>query len=74
MISFAHHQAIASRPLSGYNARCNGMQENARLWSTRSVPHALSAAVMEDTQAGFHYLPDRDADVVKDWLYRPYGF
>jgi hypothetical protein len=42
--------------------------------TTRSVPHALSAAVMEDTQAGFHYLPDRDADVVKDWLYRPYGF
>jgi hypothetical protein len=42
--------------------------------TTRSVPHALSAAVMEDTQAGFHYLPDRDADIVKDWLYRPYGF
>jgi hypothetical protein len=42
--------------------------------TTRSVPHALSAAVMDDTQAGFHYLPDRDADVVKDWLYRPYGF
>jgi len=42
--------------------------------TTRSVPHALSAAVMDDTQAGFHYLPDRDAAVVKDWLYRPYGF
>lgn len=41
--------------------------------TTRSVP-ALSAAVMDDTQAGFHYLPDRDAAVVKDWLYRPYGF
>ena len=42
--------------------------------TTRSVPHALSGAVMDDTQAGFHSLPDRDAAVVKDWLYRPYGF
>jgi len=42
--------------------------------TTRSVPHALSAAVMDDTQAGFRYLPDRDAAVVKAWLYRPYGF
>jgi len=42
--------------------------------TTRSVPHALSSAVIDDTQAGFHYLPDRDAQVVKEWLYRPYGF
>jgi hypothetical protein len=42
--------------------------------TTRSVPHALSSAVIDDTQAGFHYLPDRDAEVVKQWLYRPYGF
>ena len=42
--------------------------------TTRSVPHALSTAVIDDTQAGFHYLPDRDAEVVKQWLYRPYGF
>ena len=42
--------------------------------TTRSVPHALSAAVIDDTQEGFHYLPDRDAEVVKAWLYRPYGF
>ncbi len=42
--------------------------------TTRNVPHALSAAVIDDTQAGFHYLPDRDAEVIKDWLYRPYGF
>ena len=42
--------------------------------TTRSVPHALAGAVIDDTQAGFRYLPDRDAEVVKDWLYRPYGF
>ena len=42
--------------------------------TSRSVPHALSAAVIDDTQAGFHYLPDRDAEVVKAWLYRTYAF
>jgi hypothetical protein len=26
------------------------------------------------SQAGFHYLPDRDVQVVKEWLYQPYGF
>lgn len=40
----------------------------------RSVPHALATAVLDDVQAGFRYLPDRDAEVVKDWLYQPYGF
>jgi hypothetical protein len=38
------------------------------------VPHALASAVIEDAQAGFNYLPDRDAEVVKAWLFRPYGF
>jgi hypothetical protein len=42
--------------------------------ATRSVPHALAAAVIDDTQAGFHYLPDRDAALIKEWLYRPYSF
>jgi len=42
--------------------------------TTRSAPHALATAVIDDLQAGFHYLPDRDVAVVKDWLYRPYGF
>jgi hypothetical protein len=26
----------------------------------RSAPHALANAVIDDVQAGFHYLPDRD--------------
>ena len=42
--------------------------------TTRSAPHALAGAVIDDVQAGFHYLPDRDAAVVKEWLYQPYGF
>ncbi|MBI5901568.1 MAG: hypothetical protein HZB40_20400 [Rhodocyclales bacterium] len=42
--------------------------------TTRSAPHALARAVIDDLQAGFRYLPDRDAAVVKDWLYQPYGF
>jgi len=42
--------------------------------TTKSAPHALATAVIDDVQAGFHYLPDRDAAVVKSWLYRPYGF
>ena len=42
--------------------------------TTKSAPHALATAVIDDLQAGFHYLPDRDAAVVKQWLYRPYGF
>ena len=42
--------------------------------TTKSVPHAVANAVIEDVQAGFHYLPDRDTQVVRDWLHRPYGF
>ena len=39
-----------------------------------TAPHALANAVIDDVQAGFRYLPDRDAEVVKDWLFQPYGF
>ncbi len=42
--------------------------------TTRNAPHALATAVIDDLQAGFRYLPDRDAAVVKEWLYQPYGF
>ncbi|MBI4985502.1 MAG: hypothetical protein HZC24_09215, partial [Rhodocyclales bacterium] len=42
--------------------------------TTKTVPHAVAAAVIEDVQAGFRYLPDRDTQVVRDWLHRPYGF
>ncbi len=42
--------------------------------TTKSVPYAVASAVVEDVQAGFSYLPERDVKVVKDWLHRPYGF
>jgi len=42
--------------------------------TTKAVPHAVAAVVVEDMQGGFAYLPDRDLKVVKDWLFRPYGF
>lgn len=42
--------------------------------TTKTVPHAVAGAVIDDVQAGFGYLPERDVKIVKDWLYRPYGF
>lgn len=42
--------------------------------TTKAVPHAVAGAVINDLQSGFSYLPERDAAVIKDWLYQPYGF
>jgi hypothetical protein len=42
--------------------------------TTKVVPHAVASAVIDDVQAGFSYLPERDVKVIKDWLHRPYGF
>ena len=42
--------------------------------TTKAVPHAVASAVVDDVQAGFSYLPERDVKAVKDWLHRPYGF
>jgi len=42
--------------------------------TTKVVPHAVANAVIDDVQAGFSYLPERDVKVVKDWLHRPYSF
>lgn len=42
--------------------------------TTKSVPHAVATVVIEDVQGGFNYLPDRDVQVVRDWLHRPYSF
>jgi hypothetical protein len=41
--------------------------------TTKAVPHAAASAVIEDVQAGFRYLPDRDAQAVRDWLHQPYA-
>jgi hypothetical protein len=42
--------------------------------TTKSVPHAVATVVIEDMHGGFSYLPDRDVQVVRDWLHRPYSF
>ena len=43
--------------------------------TTKVVPCAVAGAVVDDIQAGgFCYLPERDVEVLKDWLHRPYGF
>lgn len=42
--------------------------------TTKSVPHAVASVVVEDVQCGFNYLPDRDVQIVRDWLHHPYGF
>lgn len=44
------------------------------LGSSKQVHHAVATAIMEDFQEGFSYLPERDVQVVRDWLHRPYGF
>ena len=42
--------------------------------TTKRVPHAVANAVVDDVQAGFSYLPERDVKVIKDWLHRPFAF
>ena len=42
--------------------------------TTKAVPHAVASVVVEDMQGGFAYLPERDVKVIKDWLFKPYGF
>ncbi|MCX7896494.1 MAG: hypothetical protein N2441_01290 [Rhodocyclaceae bacterium] len=39
-----------------------------------TVPHTVAIAVIEDMDDGFGYLPDRDLEIVRDWLRRCYGF
>ena len=41
--------------------------------SSKAVPHWVADSVVADAQAGFAYLPQRDVDVVRGWLHRPYS-
>jgi hypothetical protein len=41
--------------------------------TSKAVPHWVAQAVVEDSLAGFAYLPQRDVDVVRRWLHRPYS-
>lgn len=44
------------------------------LMAVRSAPYALVNTVIGDVVAGFHYLPSRDIQVVKEWLHQPWAF
>jgi len=41
--------------------------------TSKAVPHWVAQTVVEDALAGFAYLPQRDVDVVRGWLHRPYS-
>lgn len=41
--------------------------------SSRAVPHWVAQTTVEDALAGFAYLPQRDVDVIRGWLHRPYS-
>ncbi|MDR2092198.1 MAG: hypothetical protein LBP58_02620 [Azoarcus sp.] len=39
---------------------------------TRAVPHWVAQIAVEDALNGFAYLPQRDMEIVRRWLHRPY--
>jgi len=42
--------------------------------TTKAVPYWVASAAIEDSLAGFNYLPDRDLAVLRDWLHQGYAF
>jgi len=40
--------------------------------TTKAVPHWVAQTTVEDALSGFAYLPQKDVDVVRGWLHRPY--
>lgn len=41
--------------------------------TSKAVPHWVAQSVVEDALGGFAYLPQRDVDIARNWLHRPYG-
>lgn len=41
--------------------------------TTKAVPHWVAQSTVEDALTGFAYLPQRDVDVIRSWLHRPYS-
>jgi len=41
--------------------------------TSKAVPYWVAQTVVEDALGGFAYLPQRDVDVVRGWLHRPYS-
>ncbi|MDR3055968.1 MAG: hypothetical protein LBU53_11330 [Zoogloeaceae bacterium] len=42
------------------------------LLTTKAVPNRVAQTVVEDALNGFAYLPQRDVDIVRNWLHRTY--
>ncbi|MCE1183181.1 MAG: hypothetical protein LWW81_12920 [Rhodocyclales bacterium] len=40
--------------------------------TSKAVPHWVAQTAVEDALAGFAYLPQKDVDIVRSWLHRPY--
>lgn len=41
--------------------------------TSRAIPHWVAQSVVEDSLAGFAYLPARDLAIVRNWLHQPYA-
>jgi hypothetical protein len=41
--------------------------------TTKAVPHWVAQTAVEDALSGFAYLPQKDVDIVRSWLHRPYA-
>lgn len=41
--------------------------------SSKAVPHWVADSVVADALGGFAYLPQRDVEVLRGWLHRPYS-
>ncbi len=60
--------------LSAYDRACGyPMAWYFHMLVTHAVPHWVAQTVVEDAQAGFEYLPERDLAVVRHWLHQPYA-
>lgn len=61
--ALGHFDREAGYPLAWY----------FHMLTSKAVPHWVAQTVVEDALAGFAYLPQRDVDVVRSWLHRPYA-
>ena len=60
--------------LSRFDRECGyPMAWYFHMLTSKAVPHWVAQSVVEDSLASFAYLPQRDVDVVRGWLHRPYA-
>ena len=61
--ALTHFDRAAGYPMAWY----------FHMLTTKAVPHWVAQTVVEDALGGLAYLPQRDVDVVRHWLHRPYS-